>query len=585
MAVEEIETQVVAKQMSNYTRNRRKIFSVGLALLFSVSLALPVAATAASLYFSPSSGTYSTGRNFTVNVRVESSASMNAASGVVVFPSNKLEVSSISKTGSIFNLWVQEPSFSNTDSFGNIRFEGIVLNPGFTGDGKLLSVTFRAKAAGDADLSFSSGSILANDGSGTNILSGLGSANFTLRSVEISAPEEVVAPSNLPSKPLIKHEVKNQDGEIILVRNSGAPEKWVNSRYNKLSWTIPSGVTGISFLFNDRPSSNPGSKSDGFFDNKVYENLDDGIYYVHVRFINSLGVGPIEHFKLMIDATPPEPFRITLPDGEITTNPMPRIRFETFDKLSGIDRYEIKINDGDWFNAATLETASYLLPKLKPGKHQIFVRAYDKADNYAEAKEIVTVSPIASPKITEYPSNIVSPGEKLVIKGEALPKATIEIHMNRRGKEPIVFNAEADLKGNWEVIYDNIIPSGAYEVWAKQILDTGAESLPSQSVYISVNSWFWLALQWLKNVGGIIIIILVTCLLLLVALNYFWHRFKLWRIKLKREIHEAENALASGFKKLKKEIKSGQTASRVLKDLSDIEKNIEKEIKDIEKKP
>ena len=68
-------------------------------VLFSV-----LAAQAASLYFSPSSGTYQTGRNFTVNIRAESPASMNAASGVIIFPTDKLEVLSVSKTGSIFNL-------------------------------------------------------------------------------------------------------------------------------------------------------------------------------------------------------------------------------------------------------------------------------------------------------------------------------------------------------------------------------------------------------------------------------------------------------------------------------------------------
>ena len=168
-----------------------------------------------------------------------------------------------------------------------------------------------------------------------------------------------------------------------------------------------------------------------------------------------------------------------------------------------------------------------------------------------------------------------------------MPKATIEIHMNKRGKESIVFNTTANDKGEWEAIYENIIPSGAYEVWVKQILDTGAESLSSQSVYIGVNSWLWRAWQWLQNIG-IVLIVLINLLFLIVILAavayYLWHHFKLWRIKLRREIHVAESAVASGFKKLKKEIKSGKVASKVLKDLSEIEKNIEKEIEDIEKK-
>ena len=568
---------------------RRIILFVAISLLFVAISSLFVGirgVQAASLYFSPSSGTYQTGRNFTVSVDAQSSVALNAASGVVTFPTDKLEAIGVSKVASIFNLWIQEPSFSNAGTLGNVRFEGIVLNPGFTGDGKLISVTFRVKSAGEANLAFSSGSVLANDGLGTNILSNLNTASFTLSQSAVTAPETIVAPAGLPPKPFIKHYIKNQDGEWVFDQDSETEEgkEWLNSRDHKVAWAIPPGVTGISILMNDRPTSNPGPKSDGYFDNKVYENLSDGVYYLHIRYLNTSGAGPILHHKYGVDVTPPEPFQVTLPDGEVTANPTPRILFSTVDKTSGIDRYEVKIDNNVWVDAATLKTASYILPKLSPGDHQIFVRAYDKAGNYAEAKEIITVSPIASPKITEYPTNIISPGEVLVLKGTALPKAKIEIHMNRRGSEEIIFNSQADENGNWTAVYENIIPSGVYEISAKQILDTGAESLLSKTIIIGVNSWFWKAWQWMENVGGIVGLALILLAMIAVAVYYFWHQFKLWRIKLRREIREAESTVASGFKKLKKEIKGGEISSKVIKDLSEIKKNIEKEIKDIERK-
>lgn len=570
--------------MKNYS-SKLKILSF-LLLFFVFIFAFYVASRveAASIYFSPSSGTYQTGRNFTINVNVQSPVALNAASGVITFPTDKLEAIGVSKVASIFNLWVQEPSFSNAGAQGNIRFEGIVLNPGFTGTGKLIGLTFRIKSPGIADLAFSSGSVLANDGLGTNILSDLGTAAFTLSQSAVSAPETTVAPTGLPPKPFVKHYIKSEDGEWVFDYDSETPKDWLNNRFSKLTWIIPPGVTGISILLNDRPTSNPGPKSDGYFDNKVYENLDDGVYYLHLRYLNASGAGAILHHKFGVDATPPEPFQVTFPDGEVTANPTPRILFETTDKTSGIDRYEIKIDDGEWVNAATLKVASYVLPKLGPGEHQILVRAYDKAGNYTEEQTKIIVSAIASPEITSYPTNIISPGEKLVIKGMAVPKATVEIHMNRKGQAPIVFSTQADENGNFETVYENVIPSGAYEVWAKQILESGSESLPSTSVYIGVNSWFWRAWQWVQNVGGIVIVILIILVGVAVAGYYFWHRFKLWRIKLKREIHEAESAVVSGFKKLKKEIKGGKKSSKILNDLSGIEKDIEKEIKDIEKK-
>ena len=574
MAVEEI------------SKNIKYVVSSGRYVVIFILLTtylLPVlAADAATLYFSPSGGTYQTGRNFTVNINMQSSVALNAASGVIAFPIDKLEAIGVSKAASIFSLWVQEPSFSNRE--GSVRFEGIVLNPGFTGTGKLIGITFRVKSAGDADLNFLSGSILANDGLGTNILSDLGTASFTLSQGAVTVPETTVTLIGLPPKPFVKHYTKSQDGEWVFSHDSETEKEWLNNSSSKLEWTIPPGVTGISILLNDRPSSNPGLKSDGYFDNKVYEDLKDGVYYLHIRYINASGAGSILHYKIAVDATPPEPIKIILKDGKVTANSTPIIVLETSDNLSGIDLYEIKIDDGDWFNAAILKKDSYILPKLKPGEHQILVRAYDKAKNFTEAKEVIIISPIISPKINKYPSNIVSPGEKLVIRGEALPHATVEIYLNKRGKEPIVFNTVADEKGGWEAIYENIIPSGSYSVWAKQILDTGAESLESNTVYIGVNSWFWRALQWLKNIGGFIVAVLVFLAAVSVGAYYFKHRFRMWRIRLRKEIREAESAVSEGFKKLKKEIKSGKTSSRVLKDLSDIEENIEKEIKDIEKK-
>ena len=141
---------------------------------------LPKTTLAASLYFSPASGSYAVGKTFSANVYVSSAdQAMNAAGGVISFPEDKLEITSLTKSGSIIGLWVQDPSFSN--GAGTVNFEGIVLNPGFSGSGgKIMTINFKVKSAGSAGLNFSSGSILANDGAGTNILDGMGSASYQL---------------------------------------------------------------------------------------------------------------------------------------------------------------------------------------------------------------------------------------------------------------------------------------------------------------------------------------------------------------------------------------------------------------------
>src|SRR3989344_2524311 len=86
----------------------------------------------ATLYLSPSSGTYTVGNTFLVQVKVNTGGvAINAADGALIFDVDDLEIKSISKEGSAFTLWVQDPVFSN--SLGTINFAGGKPSPGFIG--------------------------------------------------------------------------------------------------------------------------------------------------------------------------------------------------------------------------------------------------------------------------------------------------------------------------------------------------------------------------------------------------------------------------------------------------------------------
>src|SRR3990167_5137071 len=198
---------------------------------FALFVLTPLSAHAATLNFSPPSGSYGVGSTFSVNVTVESAGqAMNAVSGVVSFPWDKLEVVSISKQGSILSLWPAEPSFSN--SAGTINFEGIVLNPGYTGaSGKILTITFRVRNSGTANVSFSSGSVLANDGTGANILNGMRVAVFTFASAGAT-----------PLAPQV--EVSAATGNTLSITSTTHPDEteWYADNTPEFSWNLPSGV-------------------------------------------------------------------------------------------------------------------------------------------------------------------------------------------------------------------------------------------------------------------------------------------------------------------------------------------------------
>ena len=149
------------------------------------------AASAATLSLSPGTGVYTSGSTFTVNVRVNTQGEeINAAEGTLKFNPNELSVVNVSRASSIFNLWVAEPAFSN--STGNITFSGGSPSGYSGGGGTVMSVTFRAAGAGSARVSFTNGSVLANDGRGTNVLTNMGGGTFTIQAQSSSPAPEVI---------------------------------------------------------------------------------------------------------------------------------------------------------------------------------------------------------------------------------------------------------------------------------------------------------------------------------------------------------------------------------------------------------
>jgi hypothetical protein len=124
------------------------------------------------------SGTHVVGDLFTLNVNVSTvdGEFLNTIEAKIKFESDKMRVISIREEG-LMDVWPEKASYSNPN--GTISFLGVVYNPGFTGkSGKVLSVTFKALDAGDAPISFTSASVLANDGLGTEILTASNGTNI-----------------------------------------------------------------------------------------------------------------------------------------------------------------------------------------------------------------------------------------------------------------------------------------------------------------------------------------------------------------------------------------------------------------------
>lgn len=135
-------------------------------------------ALAVSLDFSHDFIKYAKGEEVRIEVVVNSEVSINAISADIVFTNNILYLSSIERNSSVIDLWVKEPTYSN--GTGSINFEGIVLG-GHIGDSRnVITLVFNAKKAGNAILQFSKASVLANDGTGKDLLTSKGVINLKI---------------------------------------------------------------------------------------------------------------------------------------------------------------------------------------------------------------------------------------------------------------------------------------------------------------------------------------------------------------------------------------------------------------------
>ena len=500
-----------------------KIFSVKktagflIGLLFFGFLAIRAQAAGAALYLSPTSGSFANGKTFSVSVYVSSvEQAMNAVSGAIAFPQDKLEATSVSKSGSIIFLWVVEPSIQN--NIGRVNFEGIILNPGFTGTGgRVLTVTFKVKAAGLARLSFSSSSILANDGLGTNILSSVGSAQFDLGgqavAPEVGVPkaEAVSATPNVPA------------GPAIISATHPDQNKWYQNNNPAFSWTLPSDITAVSFLLDQKSSANPGTISDGLLAKTGYTEVDDGVWYFHLRLKNNVGWGQAGHFRFQIDTQKPDDLAVTEIERTDLTDPRVKFTIQATDGLSGLDHFEIKLDDLAVQQWTPTADNIYETPALSYGQHQMEVKAADKAGNYFEKTVPFITKALLPPTLVEYPDKIQA-SEPFLVSGLAdYPKARVTFWLQRDLLTPQSQAVLSDEGGKFIYEWSEGLKDGIWRLWAEVVDERGAKSEPSKKVTIIVYSKKWFDLrEWPTDA----LITAIVFLAISVTLGILWQKEK-----------------------------------------------------------
>jgi hypothetical protein len=508
-------------------------------------------ASAATLYLSPATGGYKAGQTFSAGVFVSSAdQALNAVSGIINFPQDKLEVISLSKSGSLISLWVSEPGFFN--SSGAVNFEGIVLNPGFTGSGgRILTINFKVKAAGSASLTFSSAAILANDGLGTNILTGMGSAKYDLISTTPSQPVAEEAQAQTPAEAESASAGRVPYAPAISSGTHPDQASWYGVNVPKFNWTVPAGVSGVRLLVGKIPQAYPSVTYAPPISSRELGELEDGVWYFHLRFRNASGWGDVSHFKFQIDTEKPESFKMSQSPRSDLTEPRVELFLEAVDKTSGLDHYEIQINGFEpqiWRDDGS---HAYKSPLLSPGQYTVTAKAVDKAGNFLSQTAEFTVEPLPAPEIIEYPK-LLTPGDILTIKGISIPhsKAIIFIESG----DSVVYSEEvpADSTGKFILITPNKLPPGDYYVYAQVRDERGAISELSGKIDLIIQSeHLWNIATWPLDFI-MTVLILAIALMVLILLTLFKGRKTL---RYAKHIHRAELELNGVIDSLRRDIK------------------------------
>jgi hypothetical protein len=553
---------------------------------------LPHTTMAATLRLTPGTGVYTTGGSFTVSVIVDSTGkSINAAEGTLSFDPDQLTVTSASRGNSIFSLWVTEPSFSN--SAGTVSFSG-GSPAGYSGSaGTVMSVTFRAKTAGTARLTLSQGAVLANDGKGTNVLTNMSSGSYTIGAQNTTPQAEVIAyvpPANTPSAPIITSSTHED------------PASWYREKNATLSWSLPSGVTAVRTLLDNRPSSVPTRVYEDPITTITLPDLPDGVSYFHLQFQNADGWGAVSHYRLAIDTERPADFTIATPDDVDRGNPEQVIFVTATDTTSGIARYQIKIDNNDSFSYVDEERDGRLrLPALLHGYHTVIIEAFDAAGNGTVASHSFTIEAFTPPVFLDYPPEL---GEGIipVIMGETRPSSTVEVTVARVGSEPMRYEVMSDESGRFIFIPSGSFSSGVYELTARATDGRGAQSEVSSGIRIAVQQPGLVRIgSFLVNVISVMLSLIALIVVSIVGSWYLIAYMRRLRRRVSVESKEALAMLRREFSTLRGTIASHEAAlgesrkggkmtkaesdmvAAVLLALQDAEARVEKEISDVDR--
>lgn len=438
----------------------------------------------------PSVSNARVGEVFTVRVLVNTEgAFINNAEAVITYPFDLIDVISVNAKNSIFSLWVEQPSFSNAS--GQIFFNGGVVNPGYSGvSGEALSIVFRSKKEGVANILLNNVAVRENDGLGTDILRTFYPTAVVIRGVAVPTPS--LAPAVDADDQRARSDESIGTGKAPIVSSPTCPDQsaWCSAKKAVFNWDLPSNAFAVQTLFGKNPDSIPSVYYSSAINTKEVADLVDGVWYFHVRYRDSSGWSDTAHYRINIDTLPPALSLSIQRQGQGDA-----LVITAQDELSGVSRYDILIDGRKRFTLTAQEGSNpILLPAVSVGEHTVSVVAFDVAGNKTQKDALFVSQELVSP-VVSLSSERVRSGDTFTIFGTSLyPRTTVKVVVVPEIGDTLSYEVTTDARGRFEIVGRTDLPSGVYSILGRVVSLDGALSPESNRVILIIDQFFGFSL-------------------------------------------------------------------------------------------
>ncbi len=524
-------------------------FAVG-TFFFWVFFPQSVFAQSASLYLTPTTGTFPIGEQFVVEVRIDTGgSSVGTADAVIAYNPEDLRFESVSDDGSIFSTILVD----STRKSGNIDLSGFTqrgVTPYAGGDGLFARIVFTPLRNVATQLYFTQGSatkplsLTASVADLTNMVTGLRTASYTFIPKQVTTANVVYAEGGETQSTFEITPLPVPQGE------------WFSSSTVTLSWTLPEGVEEMRSVVSDSQNDIPSKTYATPVTSVTLKDLSQGKHFFLLQFKRKGVWEDVIRHPLSVDYSKPSEISIKETEREDSADPRVTFAIEASDSNSGIERYEMSIDGGEGEVWEKKDGELYEPKGLTPGEHVLTVIAYDKAGNSTTKDALFIVKSLEAPALINesVPERVLS-GDTVTVRGTSYPNSEVTVFISFNDGEADEKKVKTDERGEFTVTITEGARTGKYTLWFTVTDERGAMSPNSIKRSIDVSQPYIMlfgsyAVTYLSVIVPLVALILLLGLVLWLA--FTWVRGYRKRVRL--ETNEAYHATKEEFYKLREEL-------------------------------